>query len=311
MKRILPLLICIVLLLSTVVAENLHPFTDVSKNAYYYDAVEWAAFNGITNGTSESTFSPDRPITRAEAVTMLWRMAGRPSVSDPPEELIQPTPSPTPYEEKFGDAGRLYLTDLFSVALYTSGNGKTSQDIVDEEDSAWTYSGWGNTVIGDHFDDGFYRIRLLQPGDTCYILQEDGSRANYECVRIDKNGTNTGGDVLDSNGNSAFDDPDSDMFMYTCNPAGGGKSVTIVYWINVMDEGAQPRTYISEEKELPYTNCDCTQCNNAKIINPEVCKTCLESQINESTMKLAQEIQNNFIFMKENLTNGLFQLHEL
>lgn len=250
MKRILPLLICIVLLLSTVVAENLHPFTDVPKNAYYYDAVEWAAFNGITNGTSESTFSPDRPITRAEAVTMLWRMAGRPSVNEPPEIYIQPTP--TPYEEKFGDAGRLYLTDLFSVALYTSGNGKTAQSIVDEEDSAWIYSGWGNTVIGDHFDDGFYRIRLIQPGATCYILQEDGSRVDYICVRVDKDGTNTGGDVLDSNGDSTFDDPNSDMFMYTCNPSGGGKSVTIAYWKLISGEkSAKPRNYIYEEKNLP------------------------------------------------------------
>lgn len=230
MKRILPLLICIMLLLSTVVAENLHPFTDISKDAYYYDAVEWAAFNGITNGTSESTFSPGRPITRAEAVTMLWRMAGRPSISDPPEELIQPKPSPTPYEEKFGDAGRLYIGNLYSVALYTSSGNRTAQSIIDEEDSAWYYQNWSSTIIGDHFSDGFYRIRLLKPGSTCYILQEDGFRQDFVCVRVDLEGQNTGTDVLDSNGNSAFDDPDSDMFMYTCNPGTDWHSVTVVYW---------------------------------------------------------------------------------
>ena len=45
--------------------------------------------------------------------------------------------------------------------------------------------------------------------------------------------------------------------------------------------------------------CDCLFCNNAKIVNPEACKVCLESQINESTMKLAQEIQNDYIFYEK------------
>lgn len=54
------------------------PFTDVSKDAYYYDAVLWASENGITTGTGETTFSPNQVISRAEAVTFLWRAAGKP-----------------------------------------------------------------------------------------------------------------------------------------------------------------------------------------------------------------------------------------
>ena len=54
------------------------PFTDVSKDAYYYDAVIWASENGITTGTGETTFSPNQVISRAEAVTFLWRAAGKP-----------------------------------------------------------------------------------------------------------------------------------------------------------------------------------------------------------------------------------------
>lgn len=54
------------------------PFTDVSKDAYYYDAVLWASENGITTGTGETTFSPNQVISRAEAVTFLWRTAGKP-----------------------------------------------------------------------------------------------------------------------------------------------------------------------------------------------------------------------------------------
>ena len=58
-----------------------NPFTDVSSNAYYYDAVLWAVESGITNGTTATTFSPDAPVTRAQAITFQWRTAGAPAVS--------------------------------------------------------------------------------------------------------------------------------------------------------------------------------------------------------------------------------------
>ena len=48
-------------------------FNDVSASAYYYDAVLWAIENGITNGTSATTFSPDQACTRAQCVTFLWK----------------------------------------------------------------------------------------------------------------------------------------------------------------------------------------------------------------------------------------------
>ena len=53
-------------------------FTDVPENSYYYDAVKWAAENGIAQGTSETTFSPKDSTTRAQMVTFLWRAAGEP-----------------------------------------------------------------------------------------------------------------------------------------------------------------------------------------------------------------------------------------
>lgn len=58
-----------------------NPFTDVSSSAYYYDAVLWAAEQGITSGTSATTFSPDATVTRSQTVTFLWRNAGSPMVS--------------------------------------------------------------------------------------------------------------------------------------------------------------------------------------------------------------------------------------
>ena len=54
------------------------PFIDVAENAYYYNAVAWAVRNGITSGTSATTFGPDDKCTRAQVVTFLWRAAGSP-----------------------------------------------------------------------------------------------------------------------------------------------------------------------------------------------------------------------------------------
>lgn len=57
------------------------PFADVSEDAYYAQAVLWAVENGITKGTSETTFSPDQTCTRAHAVAFLYRLAGSPAVT--------------------------------------------------------------------------------------------------------------------------------------------------------------------------------------------------------------------------------------
>ena len=56
----------------------MNSFVDVSVDAYYYDAVLWAAENGITSGTTAITFSPDNLCTRAQMATFLWRAAGSP-----------------------------------------------------------------------------------------------------------------------------------------------------------------------------------------------------------------------------------------
>ena len=66
---------------ATFMADNtmLNYFVDVKAADYYYDAVLWAAQNGITNGTDATHFSPDELGTRAQAVTFLWRKAGGPA----------------------------------------------------------------------------------------------------------------------------------------------------------------------------------------------------------------------------------------
>ena len=54
------------------------PFGDVSTDAYYYKAVQWAQEKGITDGISSDLFGPKQPCTRSQIVTFLWRAAGSP-----------------------------------------------------------------------------------------------------------------------------------------------------------------------------------------------------------------------------------------
>ena len=55
------------------------PFADVPAGSYYYDAVLWAVENGITKGTSDTTFSPNMTCSRAQIVTFLWRSEKSPA----------------------------------------------------------------------------------------------------------------------------------------------------------------------------------------------------------------------------------------
>ena len=57
-------------------SDSVNPFTDVAADAYYNTAVLWAAENGITGGTSATTFSPNNDCTRAQIVTFLFRCLG-------------------------------------------------------------------------------------------------------------------------------------------------------------------------------------------------------------------------------------------
>ena len=61
--------------------QQKNPFADVKSGEYYYDAVLWAVERGITNGSSDTQFSPDASCTRAQVVTFLWRALGQPGNS--------------------------------------------------------------------------------------------------------------------------------------------------------------------------------------------------------------------------------------
>lgn len=60
---------------------TVNPFTDVSADAYYNKAVLWAVEQGITGGTSATTFAPNAVCSRSQVVTFLWRLEGSPVVN--------------------------------------------------------------------------------------------------------------------------------------------------------------------------------------------------------------------------------------
>ena len=59
-------------------ATRNNPFVDVAEDSWYIDYVLWAVENGVTTGTTATTFSPDMNVTRAQAVTFLYAAAGKP-----------------------------------------------------------------------------------------------------------------------------------------------------------------------------------------------------------------------------------------
>ena len=69
------------------------PFTDVATGSFYYDPVMWAIENGITNGTSATTFGSNDQCMRAHVVTFLWRAVGcpEPTRTDNPFVDVKPT----------------------------------------------------------------------------------------------------------------------------------------------------------------------------------------------------------------------------
>ena len=65
-------------------------FADLTSDSWYYDGVRCALENGLMTGTSARTFAPNRPVTRAMLVTILWRLAGEPYGRVSPFEDVLP-----------------------------------------------------------------------------------------------------------------------------------------------------------------------------------------------------------------------------
>ena len=82
MKRTISLSLMLSFVLSLLLsvpamADNTAGFDDVSADAYYAEAIQWALANGITNGIGNNKFGVGQTVTRAQAVTFLWRSCGQ------------------------------------------------------------------------------------------------------------------------------------------------------------------------------------------------------------------------------------------
>ena len=113
-KLLVALPLITVLWLSPIMAAAY--FVDVRRDAFYTEAVDWAAYHGITTGTSETTFSPGEPVTRAEVVTFLYRydqLLGDSGLGPAPANLCGLTAN----EEAFVDAINVVRAQAGVVAL--------------------------------------------------------------------------------------------------------------------------------------------------------------------------------------------------
>ncbi len=81
MKKLISIILTVVLLLSTVITVNAASFTDVKSSDWFYASVNYVADKGIMQGTSSTKFAPTTSLSRAMGVTLLYRVAGTPSVS--------------------------------------------------------------------------------------------------------------------------------------------------------------------------------------------------------------------------------------
>ena len=105
-----------------------HNFTDVKAGSYYEQAVLWAVENGITVGTSSTTFSPDATCTRAQAVTFLYRASGSPAVSG--SAAFSDVATDAYYADAVAWAEKKGITTGIGGGLFGSNNDCTRAQIV-------------------------------------------------------------------------------------------------------------------------------------------------------------------------------------
>lgn len=126
------------------------PFIDVAEGSWYYDAVEYVTSMGLFNGTSETTFSPDLPMTRAMLVTVLYRLDGQHKSS------VIPAFSDVVKDTWYTDAVA-WAVEKEIVVGYSDGNFHPHDSITREQLAVmlWRYAGepTANGTL-DSFTDG-------------------------------------------------------------------------------------------------------------------------------------------------------------
>lgn len=121
-------------------------FSDVHESDYYADAVVWAKETGVTSGTSATTFSPGSTVTRAQAVTFLWRAAGSP----------QPVAATSPFTDVTDTGAYYYDAVLWATEQGITGGVGNNRFSVDgtltyDQMLAMLCRAAGDTTTGDNW----------------------------------------------------------------------------------------------------------------------------------------------------------------
>lgn len=111
-----------------------NPFRDVSKGSWYYDDVMYAFENGLMNGVSATRFAPEKALTRAELVTVLYRMADSPAVSADAARVFSDVSAGAWYAEAVGWG---YETGI--VKGYSNGTFAPDAEVTREEMITFLY----------------------------------------------------------------------------------------------------------------------------------------------------------------------------
>jgi hypothetical protein len=106
---------------ATVVAASDGVFTDNPSGTYYHDPVEWAYDNGITTGTSDTTFSPMDPVTRGQNVTFAYRYD---------QNIVQPALEDL--EEAIANAPDVYFIEVAADGTKSRGSFLTFSERINE-----------------------------------------------------------------------------------------------------------------------------------------------------------------------------------
>lgn len=142
------------------VEREMNPFLDVEERDYFYNAVLWAMKNGVTSGTTDTTFSPDITCTRAQTVTFLWRAAGSPH----PQNTVNP----------FGDVDE--DSYYYEAVLWAVENGITAGT------SAIEFSPDANCTRGQVIT-FLYRHHGMQATEEVYFSDVQEDSYYYDAVQ--------------------------------------------------------------------------------------------------------------------------------
>lgn len=124
-------------------------FDDVAQDAYYFDAVNWAVEQEITQGMGDGLFVPDATCTRAQVVTFLWRLAGTPT-PQPPKFMFTDVAVGSWYDEAVLWAVENKVTDGMGEGIFLPDGTCTRSQIVT---FLWKYAGKPSADAQNPFSD--------------------------------------------------------------------------------------------------------------------------------------------------------------